>query len=160
MFSDFIRGGDFASGLVAFDQYPNKSYGRAECLTCGCSVESAWFLRGCRIKSCPCGCQHPHKKRIEVSRLPFPQDPVLRHFFEQMPGFKQEQESTSLGSGVIVSAQGHVVTNFHVVEGADEIVVALRDGRQSRAKTIGIDPESDLSPTAHREAETAKAHRG
>lgn len=85
------------------------------------------------------------KKRIEVSRLPLPQDPVLRHFFEQMPGFKQEQESTSLGSGVIVSAQGHVVTNFHVVEGADEIVVALRDGRQSRAKTIGIDPESDLA---------------
>lgn len=85
------------------------------------------------------------KKRMEVSRLPLPQDPVLRHFFEQMPGFKQEQQSTSLGSGVIVSAKGHVVTNFHVVEGADEIVVALRDGRQARAKTIGIDPESDLA---------------
>ena len=85
------------------------------------------------------------KKRVEVSRLPLPQDPVLRHFFEQMPGFKQEQQSTSLGSGVIVSRQGHVVTNFHVVDGADEIVVALRDGRQSRAQTVGIDPESDLA---------------
>lgn len=84
-------------------------------------------------------------KRVEVSRLPFPPDPLLRHFFEQMPGFRQQQQSTSLGSGVIVSASGHVVTNFHVVEEADEIVVALRDGRQSAAKVIGIDPESDLA---------------
>lgn len=92
-------------------------------------------------------------KRIEVSRLPVPPDPLLRHFFEQMPGFRQQQPSTSLGSGVIVSASGHVVTNFHVVEGADEIVVALRDGRQSVAKVIGIDPETDLAvlkiPLAH-----------
>jgi serine protease DegQ len=84
-------------------------------------------------------------KRIEVSRLPLPPDPLLRHFFEHMPGFRQQQPSTNLGSGVVVSAVGHVVTNFHVVEGADEIVVALRDGRQSVAKIIGIDPESDLA---------------
>lgn len=84
-------------------------------------------------------------KRVEVSRLPIPPDPLLRHFFEQMPGFKQQQQSTSLGSGVVVTSSGHVVTNFHVVDGADEIVVALRDGRQSAARVIGIDPESDLA---------------
>jgi len=84
-------------------------------------------------------------KRVEVSRLPLPPDPLLRHFFEHMPGFRQQQPSTNLGSGVVVSAVGHVVTNYHVVEGADEIVVALRDGRQSVAKVIGIDPESDLA---------------
>ncbi len=83
--------------------------------------------------------------RVSVSRVPLPQDPVLRHFFEQMPGLRQEQESTNLGSGVVVSARGHIVTNFHVIEGADEITVGLRDGRQSIAKVIGVDPESDLA---------------
>lgn len=84
-------------------------------------------------------------KRTSVSRLALPDDPVLRHFFEQMPGLRQQQHSTSLGSGVVVSARGHVVTNFHVIEGADEITVGLRDGRQSQAKVIGVDPESDLA---------------
>lgn len=83
-------------------------------------------------------------KRMSVSRLPMPSDPVLRHFFDQMPGLRQEQ-STSLGSGVVVSKHGHIVTNFHVIEGADEITVGLRDGRQSEAKVIGVDPESDLA---------------
>ena len=84
-------------------------------------------------------------KRIAVSRVPLPPDPVLRHFFEQMPGFRQQQQSTSLGSGVVVSKAGHIVTNFHVIEGADEITVGLRDGRQSIAKVVGVDPESDLA---------------
>lgn len=84
-------------------------------------------------------------KSIESSRSSLPPDPVLRHFFEQMPGFKQQKPSTSLGSGVIVSPLGHIVTNYHVIEGADEIVVGLRDGRQAVAKIIGIDAESDLA---------------
>lgn len=83
-------------------------------------------------------------KRMSVSRLPMPSDPVLRHFFDQMPRLRQEQ-STSLGSGVVVSKHGHIVTNFHVIEGADEITVGLSDGRQSEAKVVGVDPESDLA---------------
>jgi serine peptidase DegS len=51
----------------------------------------------------------------------------------------------SLGSGVVVSATGHVLTNFHVINGADEIVVALHDGRQASAKVVGVDPDSDLA---------------
>ena len=84
-------------------------------------------------------------KRTAVSRIPLPPDPVLRKFFEQMPGFNRQQQTTSLGSGVVVSPQGHVLTNFHVVEGADEIVVALNDGRQSVAKVVGVDSDSDLA---------------
>jgi len=84
-------------------------------------------------------------KRATVSRLPLPPDPLLRKFFEQMPGFNQTQQTTSLGSGVVVSAKGHVLTNLHVIEGADEIVVALTDGRQAVAKVLGVDADSDLA---------------
>jgi Do/DeqQ family serine protease len=80
-----------------------------------------------------------------VSRIPLPPDPVMRKFFEQMPGFNQTQQTTSLGSGVVVSAKGHVLTNLHVIEGADEIVVALTDGRQAVAKVLGVDADSDLA---------------
>lgn len=84
-------------------------------------------------------------KRVSVSRIPLNADPVLRKFFEQMPGFNQTQQATSLGSGVVVSAKGQVLTNFHVIDGADEIVVALTDGRQAVAKVLGVDADSDLA---------------
>ncbi len=84
-------------------------------------------------------------KRVSVTRIPLPPDPVMRKFFEQMPGFNQTQQTTSLGSGVVVSAKGHVLTNLHVIEGADEIVVALTDGRQAIAKVLGVDADSDLA---------------
>jgi len=84
-------------------------------------------------------------KRVSVSRIPMTADPMLRKFFEQMPGFNQTQQATSLGSGVVVSANGQVLTNLHVIEGADEIVVALTDGRQAIAKVLGVDADSDLA---------------
>lgn len=84
-------------------------------------------------------------KRVSVSRMPLPADPALRKFFEQMPGFNQQQQATNLGSGVVVSDKGHVLTNFHVIEGADEIIVALTDGRQAVATVVGVDADSDLA---------------
>ena len=83
-------------------------------------------------------------KHVAVSRLPLPVDPFIRKFFEQMPGFSERRQSNSLGSGVVVSKAGHVLTNFHVIDGAEEILVALSDGRQANAKVIGVDPETDL----------------
>jgi serine protease Do len=56
-----------------------------------------------------------------------------------------EQQVTSLGSGVIVSREGHIVTNNHVVNGTDDIVVELNDGRQAKAKVIGTDSQLDLA---------------
>jgi serine protease DegQ len=75
---------------------------------------------------------------------PLMNDPLFRRFFGDR--FKQQDEpASSLGSGVIVSPQGYILTNNHVVEGADDIEVLLADGRRGKAKVIGLDPESDLA---------------
>lgn len=69
-------------------------------------------------------------------------DPWFRFFFGEQG---QSQPQTGLGSGVIVSPAGYILTNNHVIEEADEIEVLLNDGRQSAAKVIGTDPETDLA---------------
>ena len=77
---------------------------------------------------------------------PYMDDPVLRRFFEYHGSPDGEgQGATNLGSGVIVSQDGYIVTNAHVIEKADEITVALSDGRKTRARIIGTDPDSDLA---------------
>ena len=83
-------------------------------------------------------------KLITERASPLFNDPFFRHFFGDQLGPRQRLES-SLGSGVVVSENGYILTNNHVVEGADEIQVALRDGRNAEAKIVGTDPESDLA---------------
>jgi serine protease DegQ len=70
-------------------------------------------------------------------------DPLFRRFFGDQ--FSQQQQTSSLGSGVIVSADGLILTNHHVVESSDEIEVLLADGRRAKAKLVGTDPETDLA---------------
>ncbi|RLJ63707.1 Do family serine endopeptidase [Sulfurisoma sediminicola] len=83
-------------------------------------------------------------QEIKAPRHPFLNDPFFRHFFGDRFG-EQTQRRSGLGSGVVVSAEGYILTNYHVIEGADEIEVALNDGRKFKAKAIGTDPESDLA---------------
>jgi serine protease DegQ len=83
-------------------------------------------------------------KEIRSPRHPLLNDPIFRNFFgNQLPD--EAQKASSLGSGVIVSASGYVLTNHHLVEAADEIEVALADGKKLLAKVVGNDPESDLA---------------
>ncbi|MFZ3018974.1 MAG: Do family serine endopeptidase [Gallionella sp.] len=75
---------------------------------------------------------------------PFLDDPRFRFFFgDQLDN--EPQSNSSLGSGVIVSPDGYILTNHHVVETADQIEVALADGRTTKAHVIGSDPETDLA---------------
>jgi serine protease DegQ len=80
----------------------------------------------------------------EVPRHPFANDPLFQRFFGERYG-DEMQRATSLGSGVIVNTSGYILTNDHVVEGADEIEVALADGTKLQAKIVGTDPETDLA---------------
>ena len=80
-------------------------------------------------------------KGARQPKHPFMDDPLFRRFF----GDQQEEKQFSLGSGVIISPKGYVLTNNHVIETADEIEVALADGRKSVAKVVGTDPETDLA---------------
>lgn len=72
-------------------------------------------------------------------------DPLFRHFFGDQLDNEDEQPDSSLGSGVIVSEQGLILTNDHVVASADEIEILLSDGRKLPAKVVGTDPETDLA---------------
>ncbi|GAA4328980.1 Do family serine endopeptidase [Variovorax defluvii] len=74
-------------------------------------------------------------------RSPRSEDPWFRFFF----GDQGDQPQVGLGSGVIVSTDGYILTNNHVVEGADEIDVTLNDSRHARGKVIGTDPDTDLA---------------
>ncbi len=82
--------------------------------------------------------------RVRV-RSPLLDDPIFRRFFN-VPDVPRERVSQSLGSGVIVdSEKGYILTNYHVIEGADDISVTLTDGRSFEAELIGTDPDSDLA---------------
>jgi len=82
---------------------------------------------------------------VKTPANPFMDDPRFRFFFGDQPDDGTPQKNSSLGAGVIVSHDGYILTNHHVVEAADEIEVALADGRKSKAHIIGSDPETDLA---------------
>jgi serine protease Do len=69
----------------------------------------------------------------------------MKRFFGERPGGQQRREARGLGSGFVSSADGYIVTNNHVVEGATEVQVKLADGRELAAKVVGRDPKTDLA---------------
>lgn len=84
-------------------------------------------------------------KLVTEQRSPLLDDPFFRRFFgDQLPAPRQRLE-TSLGSGVIMSPNGYILTNNHVIQGADEVRVALANGNTPLATVIGTDPETDLA---------------
>ncbi len=83
-------------------------------------------------------------QEAKVQRQPFMDDPVFRYFFgDQFDS--QTKRTSSLGSGVIVSPNGYILTNHHVVEAADQIEVALADTRRVKARVVGSDVDTDIA---------------
>ena len=78
----------------------------------------------------------------KTNRNPNAQDPWFRFFFGEQA---DSEPQGGLGSGVIVSPSGYILTNHHVIEGADNIEVSLNDQRKARARVVGVDPETDLA---------------
>ena len=83
---------------------------------------------------------------IDVQKHPLLNDPFFKRFFEGYGDIPQRRETKSLGSGVVIDAdKGYIVTNHHVVEGAQEIAITMHNGHHFKAKLIGTDPEADVA---------------
>jgi len=83
---------------------------------------------------------------VDIQNHPLLNDPLFRRFFKGFENLPQRKEVKSLGSGVIIDADaGYIVTNHHVIAGADEIAVTLHDGQQLEAKIVGSDSEADVA---------------
>lgn len=85
------------------------------------------------------------QKKLARARHPLLDDPFFQRFFNSRNLPQQQRMQSSLGSGVIISADGYILTNNHVVNEADEIVVQLQDDREAMVEVVGRDPETDLA---------------
>ena len=84
-------------------------------------------------------------KTVKQKLPPLFNDPFFRHFLERNNVRQKERVQRSLGSGVIMNKEGFLLTNHHVINGADEILILLQDGREALATVVGSDPETDLA---------------
>jgi serine protease DegS len=82
---------------------------------------------------------------VETRAHPLARDPFFRNFFNLPSEPRRKRMESSLGSGVIVSGNGYILTNHHVIAGADDIVVELKDGRVAQASVVGTDPDTDIA---------------
>lgn len=87
----------------------------------------------------------PPQYRIPDLPKDSPLNDFFRHFFGEPPGGQPKHDAQSLGSGFIISEDGYLLTNHHVVDGADEIIVRLTDHRELVAEVVGSDPRSDIA---------------
>ncbi len=122
-------------GGVSVIEAPVSSVSRA----IGSASPAGSFAAAAKIASAAVVSINTSKAAVKNPQM---NDPWFRFFFgDQNPGEAQ----VGLGSGVIVSSSGYILTNNHVVEGADEIEVVLNDTRKTKAKVIGTDPDTDLA---------------
>jgi len=108
------------------------------------AVSSGFSVAGVVERALPSVVNIAAARTVRSQQHPMFQHPFFRRYFGQ-PGQPQERTQKGLGSGVIISADGLVVTNHHVIKSADKIKVMLNDKREFSAKVVGTDPKSDLA---------------
>ena len=84
-------------------------------------------------------------RTVRTERLPFFDDPFFRRFFGEEFNIPQKRRVTNLGSGVIATSDGYILTNNHVIEGAEDILVKLSNGKEYKGKVVGKDPRTDIA---------------
>lgn len=136
------------SGNAAQNDLPTPVRDSARCATAPIAspsdLEAAFSEASDRIKPAVVSITTVRKvKAAPQGALPF-NDPFFERFF-QRPRPRGKLEQRGIGSGVIVDDQGHILTNNHVVQGADELEVQLADDREVKAEVIGTDPKTDLA---------------
>lgn len=89
---------------------------------------------------------HSARRVRQQTPNPLSEDPFWQRYFgKQFGAAPQNRLESSLGSGVIVSSDGYILTNYHVISGADAIQVGVQDGRSAAARIVGVDPDTDLA---------------
>lgn len=110
----------------------------------GHATTTAPFSYSAAVKQTAPAVVNIYTAKVIERKASSPED-IIRHFFNGTRPETEPKVENSLGSGVIMTAQGHVITNYHVIADAREIQVMLSDGRSARATVVGNDPETDLA---------------
>ena len=140
MHNNIVNGGSANSGVVTLKQVtPNKK-------SAPNSTKNLNSFSGVTKKVMPSVVSVFTSKEVKVARHPLLNNPNFRDLLGLGDQFgEQTKRKTGLGSGVIISPEGYILTNHHVIAAADEIEIGLNDGRNARAIVIGSDPETDLA---------------